>query len=150
MKKIFFSLLAAAGALSANAQAPNAPEMPMKKSYTHDSALLRWVLDVNVLGGVLTQDIATHNIQANFPNVIGGAYSDGGKLKVTNGMSMGFDAQLGFFWGHKRHFGIGAGFMYLSQMADVTATYPFHVEYQATDFRGDTYRQLVTSNQPIK
>ncbi len=152
MKKLFFLFLAASGAANVNAQTPGAPEMPVKKSYTHDSLLQRWVIDVNALGGVLTQDIQTHDLMSHYNNVISGAsnYSDGGKLKFSNGMSYGFDAQLGFFFGHKRHFGIGAGFMYLHQQGDLATSYPLHIEYQATDARNDVYRQIISSNGTLQ
>lgn len=152
MKKIFFLSIAAASVLSANAQAPDtsmAPKMPKRKSFTHDSLLKRWVVDVNGLAGVLTQDLTTAATNANYPNIITGTYKNGGNLKFTNGMSYGGDVQLGFFWGRKRHFGVGAGFMYLAQSGDVAMSSPFHVEYQATDYQGNTFRQKVTSNNTI-
>lgn len=149
MKKLFFLFIAASGALSAFAQAPDSPEMPHRKSFTHDSLLKRWVVDVNGLAGALTQDLTTKSTLANYNNVV--STSDyGGNLKFTNGYTYGGDLQLGFFWGHKRHFGIGTGFMYLVQTGDVTMSNPLHIEYQATDKWGDAYRQVLTSNQPIK
>jgi outer membrane protein OmpA-like peptidoglycan-associated protein len=149
MKKLFFLFIAASGALSAFAQAPDSPEMPHRKSFTHDSLLKRWVVDVNGLAGMLTQDLTTKSTLANYNNVI--SSSDyGGNLKFNNGYTYGGDVQLGFFWGHKRHFGIGTGFMYLVQTGDVAMSNAMKIEFQATDYQNNTYRQVLTSNQPVK
>ncbi len=149
MKKLIFLLIAATGALSAIAQAPHSPEMPKTKSFVHDSLMLRWVLDVNILGGALTQDITTVN-NSNYPGLIAGTYNNGGNMKFSNGASYGFDAQIGYFFGHRCTIGIGSGIMYLSQTGNVTMANPFHAEFQATDYQNNTFRQVVTSNQAIK
>ena len=155
MKKLFFLLIATTGALSAIAQTSNTMQMAdtpgihHKKPYTHDALLKRWVFDVNGLAGMLTQDITVKETMSNYPNALGN-FDNGGNIKFSNGMSYGFDAQLGFFWGKKRHFGVGAGFMYLGQTGDIKSSNPFHVEYQATDYQGNTYRQLITSTDVIK
>ena len=150
MKRIFFLLLAAGGALSAIAQTTVPGHIhlvdPNKPAYAADSLLAPWVVDINLLGGVLTQDMTTKTTAANYTD---GVNMKTGNLKFTNGMSMGFDAQVGYFFGKKHNWGIGTGIMYLSQQGDVTLD-NFHVEYKATDSRGDVYRQLITANQPIK
>ncbi len=105
-------------------------------------------VDVNLLGGVLMQDLTTANTNPNYLNGLN--LNTGGNLKFTNGMSYGFDAQLGYFFGHSNHFGVGAGFMYLYQQGDVAMSNPYHAEYQATDYEGNVYRQVVTSNQTIQ
>ena len=158
MKRIFFLLIAASGALSAIAQtqAPTATQTqvqghthlvdPNKPKYAADSLLGPWVIDVNLLGGALTQNITQSNTNANYLN---GVNLNTGHLKFTNGMSFGGDVQLGYFFGKKRHWGIGTGLMYLYQQGDMTLD-NYHVEYQATDGQGKVYRQLITANQPIK
>ncbi len=111
MKKILFLLIAANGALSAIAQSPetstkaDAPKHP-RKWFMPDSMLSRWVIDVNLLGGVLTQDLTTANTSGNYTN---GINNNTGTLKFKNGVSYGGDAQLGYFFGKKSHFGIGTG-----------------------------------------
>jgi outer membrane protein OmpA-like peptidoglycan-associated protein len=154
MKKLFFFLIAATGALSAMAQAqpqpqPGGPAMPSKNTYTQDNLLSRWVLDVNGLGGMVTQDITTIGTIGNYNNAVSNS-STGGNLKFTDGSSIGFDAQLGFFFGHQRHFGIGAGFMYMWQTGNVKMNEPFSVSFQSTDYQNNTFRQVITSNQTIK
>lgn len=143
MKKIILSMIAAAGALSSIAQTGSDGHADMTPVYNHsDSVLPRWVIDVNGLAGMMTQDITTANSVSGYTN---GMNLNTGKLKFDNGTSFGFDAQLGYFFGRKNHWGIGAGFMYLSQKGDLKLD-GYHVEYQATDASGRIYRQLVTGN----
>ena len=145
MKRIFF-LLIAAGALSATAQTRDTTmQVPVVNSHG-DSLLPRWVIDVNVLGGILTQNLTTANSTGNYLN---GVNMNQGDLAFHNGTSIGFDAQLGVFFGKKRHWGIGTGIMYLSQTGDAELN-NFHAEYQSTDDNGNIYRQVVSPNQPIK
>ena len=106
----------------------------------------KWVLDVNLLGGALVKDITTANSAGNYLN---GVNINQGVLKFKNGASFGFDVQLGYFFGEKRHWGIGTGIMYLSQMGDLTLD-NYHAEYQSVDYNGNTFRQVVSPNQPIK
>ncbi len=135
MKKLLFLLIAAGGAASAIAQGPNT-------SYTTDALLSRWVVDVNLVGGFANQDFKTANTINNYPNALN---SNTGNLKFKNGYAYGADAQLGFFFGEKRHFGIGTGFMYMTEHGFANLD-NFHIEYQATDFKGSTFRQLITGN----
>jgi outer membrane protein OmpA-like peptidoglycan-associated protein len=148
MKRLFFLLIASCGTLSAFAQAPSSKSTDgHKRKFTPDSVLSHVVVDINLLGGFLTQDLTTGNTLSNYNNAVSGA-SNIGTLKFTNGMSYGFDAQLAYFFGKKNHFGIGAGFNYMDQQGDMTLN-NFHVEYQSTDIHGNTFRQLITSNGPI-
>jgi outer membrane protein OmpA-like peptidoglycan-associated protein len=155
MKKLFFLLIAAGATLSAIAQTAttdtNTHMVPQpKKAFTSDGHLPAWVIDVNGLGGVLTQDLKATNTLGNYNNVITSVSNNGGELKFDNGRSFGFDAQVGYFFGRSRRFGIGAGFMYLYQQGDLTMSDKFHVEYQSTDANGDVFRQVVSSQYPIK
>lgn len=144
MKKLFFLLIAANGVLSATAQMNDSTA---KKQFHTDAELQHWVVDVNLLGGILTQDLTTANSTGNYLNALSDA--NYGKLKFTNGTSFGFDAQLGYFFGNSNHFGVGAGIMYLSQMGDATLD-QFHVQFQSTDGFNNTSREIITANQPIK
>ena len=145
MKKIFF-LLIASGALSATAQTRDTIINVPVAGYAADSVLSRWVIDVNVLGGALNQNLATANSAGNYLN---GVNMNQGKLTFNNGSSFGFDGQLGVFFGKKRHWGIGTGIMYLSQAGDANLN-NFHAEYESTDHNGNIYRQVVSPDQPIK
>ncbi len=135
MKKLLFLLIAAGGSASAIAQSST-------PGYSADSLLSRWVLDINLLGGIAGQDLTTASSVANYPNALN---MNTGQLKYKNGYSFGADAQLGFFFGEKRHFGFGTGIMFLQQHGDASLD-NYHVEYQATDGAGNIYRQLVTGN----
>ena len=118
-----------------------------KKQYLPDAQMQHWVVDVNLLGGALTQKLTTANSIGNYENAISGANL--GTLKFTNGTSFGFDGQLGYFFGNSNHFGIGAGFMYLSQAGDATLN-SFGVQFQSTDGLGNTSREVINADQPVK
>ena len=133
MKRILL-LMAGFAAISAGAQG--------QKPYTRDSSLSRWVIDVNFLGGGVTQTYTAPNTSANYLNSLN---ANTGKLGFANGAAFGGDAQLGFFFGHNRHWGIGTGVLYLRETGNTTLD-NFHVEYQSTDANGNTFRQLVTGS----
>ena len=142
MKKYILMLMASAGALSTIAQTQPATNTSMvTPAHNHsDSVLPRWVFDINGLAGFMTQDLTS---AANTTGYLNGMNINTGNSKFENGRSLGFDAQLGFFFGRKKHWGVGAGFMYLAQEGDLNHD-NFHVEYQATDIAGNVYRQMVT------
>src|SRR5579872_1152213 len=135
MKKYLILLIAACGSASAFAQEPNSHDQP-------DYLVSRWVIDVNLLGGLSSQTFTTANSAVNYPN---GLNMNTGQLKYNNGSSFGGDAQVGFFFGQMRHFGIGTGFMFMEQQGSATLN-NYQVEYQATDGNGNIYRQVVTGN----
>ena len=128
-------LIAACGSASAIAQEPNSHQQP-------DYLTSRWVIDVNLLGGLSSQTFTTGNTAANYPN---GLNLNTGQLKYNNGSSFGGDAQLGFFFGKMRHFGIGTGFMYMAQHGEASLN-NYHAEYQATNGNGNIYRQVVNGS----
>jgi len=151
MKRIFFLLIAANGALSAIAQAPDANSQSdtakhHRRYYKPDNQLGRWVIDLNALGGPMTQSLTTANTYGNYTNGISG--NNTGNLTFKNGMSYGGDAQIGYFFGSKAHWGIGTGIMYLNQTGDADLD-AFHVQYQSTDNAGNTFRQVITADNPI-
>lgn len=139
MKKLFFLLIAANGALSAIAQD--------SKAYKKDDMLPRWVIDVNLQGGMLTQDITTTNPVLNYTKALSSSGISG--LKYNNGMSYGGNAQIGFFFDNKSHFGIGTGISYHMQNGDITMD-KYKVEYQSTDANGNIFRQVITAPGVIK
>jgi len=135
MKKVLLLLIPASVSAAALAQEPN--------RHNHaDSLLSRWVVDLNLLGGLASQTFTTANTAGNYLN---GLNINTGQLTYTNGSAFGGDAQLGFFFGKKRHFGLGTGIMYMEQNGDAVLN-NYHVEYQATDGNGNIYRQVVTGN----
>jgi outer membrane protein OmpA-like peptidoglycan-associated protein len=151
MKRILFLLIAANGALSVAAQTSGSDNSATKhphRYYKPDSLLCRWVIDANFVGGVLTNDYKVANTSGNYTN---GINNNTGTLKFSNGMTYGGDAQIGYFFGKKAHFGIGTGFMYLYQTGDATLK-GFRVEFQNTEGSSNnlTFRQIITADRDIK
>ena len=105
-----------------------------------------WCLDFNLKLGLESQNLSTYNMVANYPNALN---SHVGNLNFTNGLSFGFDAQIGYFFGIKQNFGIGTGILFLQQQGDITLN-QFHVEYKSIDYKQDTFRQLITAHSPLK
>jgi outer membrane protein OmpA-like peptidoglycan-associated protein len=156
MKKIILILIAAAGTLNVTAQNIN-PEVDYTKNsgggaskhiVKPDSMLSSWCIDVNLMAGALSQNASVKSMGANYSNPVT-ANSNISKLKFNGGASYGFDAQVGYFFGHKKHFGVGAGLLYMYQQANATID-KFHIEYQSTDVFGNVFRQELTANHQIK
>ncbi len=128
-------MIAAVCTQSASAQKP-------AKIYSADSLMSRWVLDVNLMGGLNFQTYKVENTTNDYLNPIN---PNTGELNYKNGYTYGADAELGFFFGRKRHWGLGTGIMYLQQQGDADFN-KFHMEYQSTDFKGSTFRQVLDAN----
>jgi outer membrane protein OmpA-like peptidoglycan-associated protein len=147
MKKMFFLLIAATEALSAGAQTAGQaaqPLAPVPVGYCTDEFLSRWVLDINFRGGTLSQDVNTAVSATNYADAVS-SKTNLGTADFKGKYTLGVDGQLGFFFGNKRHWGLGAGFMYLGQRAESSLD-QYHVEYRSTDVNGNVFRQLVTGN----
>lgn len=136
MKKLFFLLIAAGCTASATAQNKAHPA-----TYA-DAFSPRWALDVNVLGGAVSQTFKTANTAANYPDAI---TSNTGQLQFRNGYSYGADAQIGYFFGKARHFGLGTGIMFMEQRG-VASLSNYHIDARATDAAGHIFRQVLTGN----
>ena len=141
-KYILMTLLGTAALSQALAQ-----DSLKTKRKQYDALLPAWCLDINLKGGLLMQDLTQVDMKGNYTNAL--AATNIGKVKFDNGMAYGFDAQLGYFFGKNRHWGVGVGFMYMAQSGDMTLD-QFHVEYQSVDGRNDIFRQHITANGPIK
>jgi outer membrane protein OmpA-like peptidoglycan-associated protein len=135
MKTSKIVLAAACTALSFNAGA-------QVKGWLADSVLSRFCIDINARGGLLAHDMTTANTLGNYLNAVN---SNTGSLKFNNAWSAGGELQLAYFFGNQRHWGVGLGLSYYKQAADVSLE-NFHVEYQATDFKNNVYRQVITAN----
>ena len=151
MKKVLLLLIIAGAALQAQAQniAPEHDFVPGKqprKTYGADASFTGWVIDLNATGGFLMQDIASGNQVAKYKDAVNSNVSE---PKFETGMSRGLDLQVGYFFGKRRHFGIGTGVYGMYQQADLEMD-RFHVEYKSTDNFGNTFRQLITSNGKVR
>jgi outer membrane protein OmpA-like peptidoglycan-associated protein len=137
MKKILF-LLITLGTLSATAQ-NMAPQ-----GLGGDGSM--WTFEGNVLLGSLRENLTTANSTGNYPN---GVNVNQGNLTFGTSGTVGIDVEAGWFPGKHRHWGIGTGIMYLRQHGYAVLD-SFHAEYQATDSKGNIYRQVVTSDGPVE
>lgn len=117
------------------------------KRKQYDALLPAWCLDINLKGGLLMQDLSQVDMKGNYTNAL--AATNIGTVKFDNGMAYGFDAQVGYFFGKNRHWGVGVGFMYMAQSGDMTLD-KFHVEYKSVDDTGGIFRQHITANGSIK
>lgn len=107
-----------------------------------DSTLSRWCIDVNGRGGLFSQNYTALFTLDNYDQNVN---SNSGTLKFKNGYSAGAELQVGFFFGRKRHWGVGTGVNYFYMAGDLSLS-GYHVEYRATDFRDNVYRQVITAN----
>ena len=137
MKKILF-LLMITGTLSATAQT-GAPQAPVANGSS------MWTVEANVLFGSLSQNLTTANSSGNYLN---GVNVNQGNLTFKTSGTVGIDAQVGWFPGKQKHWGIGTGLMFLRQHGHAILD-SFHAEYQATDSKGNIYRQVVTADGPV-
>ncbi len=154
MKRIILILVAILGASHMWAQNIN-PEFDHVEGRRHaaknwnrpaDSTLSHWCIDVNGMAGVLTQQITAIDPTANYTNLLNPKVSS---LKYENGGSYGLDAQVGYFFGKMRHFGLGTGLTYMYQHGDLTMD-NFHVEYQSVDALKNVFRQEITADGKVK
>jgi outer membrane protein OmpA-like peptidoglycan-associated protein len=142
MKKLICFFIAVNSLMIAQAQ-----DSTKKKHINYDADLPGWVFDINLKGGMLTQDAGKYNMARNYLNAISGAgISD---IKFNNGTMFGADGQLGYFFGKSRHFGVGVGFSYIMQNYDITLD-RFRIEYQSNDYRNDVFRQVISSAGQVK
>jgi outer membrane protein OmpA-like peptidoglycan-associated protein len=128
-----------------NTRRAGLPSAQPKKEFKADRMLSNWCLDINLTGGVLMQDVTSDNFKSHYLNSVNSSASE---LKFKRGTSVGLDAQIAYFFNKNKHWGLGTGFMYLSQGGNMTMD-NFHVEYQATDYAGHTFRQVITANRAI-
>lgn len=153
MKKFILTFISAVCGMQVMAQNINPDNdyaqggtMKSKACCMRDSVATGWCIDGNLTGGFLMQNITTTNLAANYANALNTNIAG---VQYKNGVSMGIDLQAGYFFGAGRHFGIGAGIMYMNQQGDLTIDH-FHVEYKSIDYYGNTFRQVLTSNGQIK
>lgn len=152
MKKVLLALLASVtiGHLQAQNITPEADYVhggsgKQKAPFNADSLLSNWCLDLNLTGGMLSQRFTAGDPSAYYLNAVNSNITD---LKFRNGSSIGFDAEIAYFFDKARNWGVGAGLWYMSQHGTATLD-NFHVEYQSNDYAGNVFRQVITANAPI-
>ncbi len=138
MKKTIFALLAILFILPAFAQDSN--KVVLKNSYSNAYPLC---IDFNVRGALLNQNLTlVPDMASQYSNISNNTI---GKTKFSNGKSIGFDAQFGYFFDKEQHYGFGLGIMYLRQYGKYKL-YDFNFIYQTTDNNGTPYKQVITAN----
>ena len=106
---------------------------------------LHFFFDADIKFGTITPNCTSIPLASNYPALVN-PYE--GKLKFTNATSFGYNAQFGYYFGNNSHFGISAGLLYLTQQGNVSMD-TFHIEYKATDYKGNTFRQVISSDKGI-
>lgn len=130
---------------------PRAAKAPrpvrVKKPIRQDTMATGWCVELNAMGGIFTQNVTTNrSLSAGYYNVANSKISS---PQYNNGGEFGGDAGVSYFFGRKRHFGIGTGLMYFYDRSNATID-NFHVESQQTDRFGNTYRSEITADHQIK
>ncbi len=141
MKKILLVLIASISIFKGFAQDSL---MHLK---TPDQQLPRFCLDLNYMEGWLTETAKLANLSNIYPLLI----SDKGVATPQFGgttHSRGGELTGGYFFDNNRMFGVGLGISYFQQTGDLTMD-NFRVEYQSTDFKNDTFRQIITAKSKI-
>jgi outer membrane protein OmpA-like peptidoglycan-associated protein len=147
MKKVFLLLVSALWSLGLLAQDTAGGKKVKPYVDYSDSIKRKFCIDVNLLGGVLSESLGGSSLSSFYPNTVAA------NTKVDNpsfsaGTTVGADLGFGLFLGKKRHWGIGAGFMYLSQSGTITLN-NFQIGYKSLDDSGNVFRQLITSTGAI-
>jgi len=123
-----------------------AKPMKMKPAIRQDTMATGWCVELNAIGGLFTQNVTSGSLTSGYANIVNSKIST---PQFNNGGEFGFDAEVGYFFGLKRHFGIGTGIMYIYEQSSATID-DFHMESQATDVFHNTYRQEITADHQIK
>ncbi len=147
MKKIFLCIITSfvIGNLFAQDNSMNNSNAPVENNNI-DSLLPRFCIDVNLKLGIQNQNLTTINFLNAFTSPSNSTISN---PNYTNGSTVGFDIQGGYFFGKKRNWGIGTGFMYLSQMGTLTMD-NYKIQYQSSSAVAPVFTQIIGSNQSIK
>jgi len=95
--------------------------------------------------GEFSEKLGTASLTNSYPNVLNPV---SGNITFTESRSNSYNLEFGGYLNHKRTFGIGTGFIYQRQRGNI-GTDTFHVEFESTDYKGNVFRQLISSNGPI-
>jgi hypothetical protein len=105
----------------------------------------KFFFEADIKSGEFNEKLTTSSLTANYPN---GLNAVAAKVNFTESNSFAYDLQFGYYFNYARTFGIGTGIFYMTQKGNIS-TDTFHIEYEATDYKGNVYRQLVSSDGPI-
>jgi hypothetical protein len=104
-------------------------------------------IDVDVNAGLMSQHIKANPFSTNYTEAINNSYQ--GKLKFTQGLSVGYEGHLGYYFDQKRRFGVEAGVNVYSQFGKLGMD-SFHVEFKkATEDQDGYFRQIISTDHAI-
>lgn len=106
----------------------------------------RWYIGLNAKGGEVSEKISTRYIGQYYKNTIMDIPAS--DIKIENEFSYGGELQVGFFFDKKAHWGVATGVIYRMHEGTMTID-KLTLQYQATDWKGATFRQVVNSQRPI-
>lgn len=103
-------------------------------------------LDLEANGGLTSQHVKSIPFSTNYEDALNTQQS---AIKFRSGSSKGFTAHVGYYFNNKRTIGISSGINMYSQEGTLSMD-TFHIEYRATDYKGGTFRQVISTARPIQ
>ncbi len=117
------------------------------KLKTNDQVLPRWSIDLSYRFGWLDQTMETIDLKGAYgPNNL--SSSKYVQPTFASGTGNGGDVQLSYFFNRKRTLGVGIGVQYMHYVGTTTMD-TMYSDFQSTDNKGRTYRQIIRTNGPI-
>lgn len=110
-----------------------------------DVAMPRWFVGAGVFGGIQTLSINQTNWNQSYLNAVNANIPS---LEKEGGRNLGFNVNLGYFFGSKRNIGLGTGIQYLN-LKNTLGLHHMAIEYQSIDNFGSTFRQGLRANGQI-
>ncbi|MCW3121446.1 MAG: hypothetical protein JWQ38_938 [Flavipsychrobacter sp.] len=102
-------------------------------------------LELDFRPGKLTETYNAYPLTLNYSNPVNVSV---GQMKYTASRSFGYNAALGFFFDRRRRFALQSGLIYNKREGTLDVD-RFHVEYQSRDYKGSTFRQVITANNGL-
>ena len=120
-----------------------------KKAQSSDSEqynlpVYPFCVDLNVMGGILSQNVKNVNFVNSYSKLqpILPAFSN---IKVSKGLDVSGEAEIGYFFDAGRHFGVGTGLIYQNETYKLVED-RFSVQYMSNDANANVFRQELSSH----
>lgn len=158
MKKLLSILALTTAALTAQAQGTDTSAAAgsamnvvnttlVHKLKSNDQVLPRWAIDLNYRFGWLDQNMETIDLKTAYgPNNL--SSSKYVQPKFKSGTGNGGEIYLNYFFNKKRTLGVGIGAQYMHYVGTTTMD-TMYSDYQSTDSKGRTFRQIIRTNGPL-
>jgi len=137
MRKLFWLL----GIILADSFCVSGQLYDIYSSRYYDSYASRMFVDFDYKPGAVSEKIKSGSLTSNYANAVNASASD---LVFNNGKSNAYNLGVGIYLDKNRTIGIGVGISYAKQEGTLNVD-SFHVEYSATDYKGNIFRQLITA-----